>query len=110
MGILLHSLVLKHLFEKVEVNFLEYPNEIKNRLKRIEGQVRGVLRMMEEGNDCQNVINQLSAIRSAVDKTTVHVIGLDMGNCLIEDLQKDEESRDTEKIINDAIMLLLKTR
>lgn len=89
---------------------LEYPREITNRLKRIEGQIRGVLKMMEEEKECTDVINQLSAIRSAVDRATVHVIGLDMGKCLVEELDKEEELRDAEKIINEAIRLLLKTR
>ena len=95
---------------KVEVIPLEYPNEIKNRLKRIEGQVRGILKMMDEEQECTDVINQLSAIRSAVDKTTVHVIGLDLGKCFVEDLKKGDNLPDTEKIINDALKLLLKTR
>ncbi len=89
---------------------MEYPRDVKNRLKRIEGQVRGVLKMMESEKDCTNVINQLSAIRSAVDRATVHVIGLDMGKCLVEDMEKDKEMRDADKIINEAIQLLLKTR
>jgi len=94
----------------MEVKSLVYPSDIKNRLKRIEGQVRGVLKMMEDEKECIDVINQLSAIRSAVDRASVSVIGLDMGKCLVEDLKKDDENRDTEKIINDAIQLLLKTR
>lgn len=89
---------------------MEYSRDIKNRLKRIEGQIRGILRMMDEEKECTEVIHQLSAVRSAVDRVTVHVVGLDMGKCLVEDLQKDEELRDPEKIINDAIKLLLKTR
>ena len=94
----------------MEVVLLDYPQDIKNRLRRIEGQVRGILRMMEEGKDCTDVVNQLSAVRNAVDRVSVHVVGLDMGKCLVEDLQKDGQLRDTEKIINDAIKLLLKTR
>ena len=39
---------------------MEYNQDMKNRLKRIEGQVRGVLRMMEEGKDCREVITQLT--------------------------------------------------
>ena len=45
---------------------MEYNQDMKNRLKRIEGQVRGVLRMMEEGKDCREVITQLTASRSAL--------------------------------------------
>lgn len=89
---------------------MDYPKDIKNRLRRIEGQIRGVLNMMEDEKECTDVINQLSAIRSAVDRVTVHVIGLDMNKCLVEDLQRDENERDTDKIIKDTIQLLLKTR
>lgn len=46
---------------------MEYNQDMKNRLKRIEGQVRGVLRMMEEGKDCREVITQLTASRAALD-------------------------------------------
>jgi DNA-binding FrmR family transcriptional regulator len=38
-----------------------------NRLRRIEGQVRGVERMIEEGRDCESIITQLGAVRSATE-------------------------------------------
>jgi DNA-binding FrmR family transcriptional regulator len=38
-----------------------------NRLKRIEGQVRGIERMIEDGRDCESVITQLGAVRSAIE-------------------------------------------
>lgn len=45
------------------------PNELQEnldkRLQRLEGQVRGVRRMLDEGRDCQDVLAQLSAIRGA---------------------------------------------
>lgn len=47
---------------------MRYDDEVKKRLKRIEGQVRGVLKMMEEEQHCKDVVNQLSAVRSATDK------------------------------------------
>jgi len=37
------------------------------RLKRIEGQVRGIKRMIESGRDCESLITQLAAIRSAIE-------------------------------------------
>jgi DNA-binding FrmR family transcriptional regulator len=42
---------------------------MKNRVKRIEGQLRGILKMMEENKDCKDVITQLSAARTAVNRT-----------------------------------------
>jgi DNA-binding FrmR family transcriptional regulator len=38
-----------------------------NRLKRLEGQVRGVERMIEEGRDCESIITQMGAVRSAIE-------------------------------------------
>ncbi|KEF34168.1 MULTISPECIES: metal-sensitive transcriptional regulator [Deinococcus] len=43
--------------------------KILNRLRRIEGQVRGLQRMIEEGRDCHDVLTLLSGIRSALDAT-----------------------------------------
>jgi len=39
------------------------------RLKRVEGQVRGIQRMIENGRECESVITQLAAVRSAIDGT-----------------------------------------
>jgi DNA-binding FrmR family transcriptional regulator len=41
------------------------------RLKRIEGQVRGIERMIEEGRDCESIITQLGAVRSAIESVGV---------------------------------------
>jgi len=38
-----------------------------NRLKRLKGQVRGVERMVEDGRDCESIITQLGAVRSAIE-------------------------------------------
>ena len=51
------------------------PDEIKSellvRLRRIEGQVRGVQRMLEENRDCPDVLQQLSAVRSALHNASL---------------------------------------
>lgn len=38
-----------------------------NRLKRIEGQVRGIQKMIESGRDCESIITQLGAVRSSIE-------------------------------------------
>jgi DNA-binding FrmR family transcriptional regulator len=53
--------------------------DIVNRLKRAEGQLRGVQRMVEEGESCVKVAQQLSAVRKALDSTYVH-----MTVCLVQ--------------------------
>lgn len=49
-------------------------NELIGRLRRIEGQARGVARMIEEGRDCQEVLQQLAAMRAAIWKVSIQVI------------------------------------
>src|SRR5690606_40591860 len=48
--------------------------ELMDRLKRIEGQARGIQRMLEEGRPCEDIVTQLSAMRNAVEKVATHVI------------------------------------
>ena len=40
-----------------------YDKKVINRLKRIDGQINGVLSMMEQGKECRDIITQLSAVR-----------------------------------------------
>lgn len=87
---------------------MEYDDKVKNRLKRIEGQIKGVLRMMEEGKDCKEVITQLSASRSAIDRT----IGVVVSTNLIACMENVDETGDRtrESIIKEAVDLLVKSR
>ncbi|WP_079477699.1 metal-sensitive transcriptional regulator [Halobacillus salinus] len=85
---------------------MEYNDAMKNRIKRIEGQLRGVLKMMEEGKDCKDVITQLSASRSAIDRT----VGLVVSSNLVECIQDAEENQSAEESINEAVQLLVKSR
>ncbi len=86
---------------------MEYDAKVKNRVKRLEGQLRGVLRMMEEGADCKDVITQLSASRTAIDRT----IGVVVSNNLIECVQDaNENDEDTEDKVKEAVNLLVKSR
>ena len=70
---------------------MQYDNKAINRLKRIEGQLRGVLRMMEDGKDCKDVITQLSAIRSGVDRTIGVIVTENLVECLRENDGNDEK-------------------
>jgi len=86
---------------------MNFTPEIKNRLKRIEGQVRGVLRMMEEDQECKNVVNQLSAVRSAVDRTIATIVAQNLTECVHEQRENDESY---SEIVEEAIQLLVKSR
>ncbi|MYL20474.1 metal-sensing transcriptional repressor [Halobacillus litoralis] len=85
---------------------MEYNDAMKNRVKRLEGQLRGVLKMMEENKDCKDVITQLSASRSALDRA----IGLVVSSNLVECIQEAGQQEDKEASINEAVQLLVKSR
>ncbi|MCU9612517.1 metal-sensitive transcriptional regulator [Caldibacillus lycopersici] len=86
---------------------MEYNVQIKNRVKRMEGQLRGIIKMMEEDKDCKEVITQLSAVRSAMDRT----IGLIVSSNLVECVKQAESYGDSmENLINEAVNLLVKSR
>lgn len=62
----------------------EFPDKerLVNRLRRIEGQVRGLQRMIEEDRDCSEVVTQLSAVRAALDRAGHHVVAASLRSCL----------------------------
>ena len=57
-------------------------DRVLNRLRRIEGQVRGLQRMIQEGTECESVLTQLSAVRSALDRVGIYLISHRMRECL----------------------------
>jgi DNA-binding FrmR family transcriptional regulator len=72
---------------------LDVPREvILKRLKRIEGQIRGLQKMVVEERDCENIITQLAAVRSAIDSAGALVLNNYMGLCFRKNLEADESA------------------
>lgn len=86
---------------------MEFKPPVKNRLKRIEGQVRGVLKMMEEEKECKDVISQLSAARSALERTIAVIVAENLQQCVKDQQEKGEDS---SEVVQEAINLLVKSR
>jgi DNA-binding FrmR family transcriptional regulator len=85
-----------------------YNDKSVNRLKRAEGQIKGILRMMEEGKDCKDVIMQLSAARSAIDRTIAVIVSSNLEHCLRESIESGSE--DSSKLVEEAVNMLVKSR
>ncbi len=86
---------------------MDYDDKLKSRLRRMEGQLRGIYRMMEEGQDCKDVITQLSAVRSGIERA----IGLVVSQNLIECVRANEQdSEEMNELIGEAVNLLVKSR
>jgi DNA-binding FrmR family transcriptional regulator len=86
---------------------MKYDVDVKKRLKRVEGQIRGVLKMMEEEQDCKDVVSQISAVRSAADKAIAYIVAVNLEQCILEEM---EAGRDSSKMVKQAVELLIKSR
>lgn len=60
-----------------------------NRIKRAQGQLGGVLRMLEEGRECEEVVTQLAAVSRALDRAGFAIVASGLRQCLIEDPTSD---------------------
>ena len=65
---------------------VEFPNkEIVERLKRIEGQIRGLQRMIEEQRPCTDIVTQILAARSALEQVGVQLLDQQLYHCIPSD-------------------------
>jgi DNA-binding FrmR family transcriptional regulator len=71
-------------------------DQLRNRLKRIEGQVRGVERMVEEDRYCIEVLTQISAIQAALDKVALGLLDQHAAHCVIGADEADQAEKTDE--------------
>jgi DNA-binding FrmR family transcriptional regulator len=69
-----------------------------NRIKRAQGQLGGVLRMLEEGRDCEDVVTQLAAVSRALDKAGFAIVASGLQQCLIGGEATDLDLRKLERL------------
>lgn len=72
------------------------------RLRKVEGQIRGLQRMIEEGQDCTEVVHQLSAARKALDKVGFIILSHQMQDCI-----REKHGMDSERALDEAMKLFL---
>jgi DNA-binding FrmR family transcriptional regulator len=58
--------------------------DVVARLKRVQGQLGGIVRMIEEGRDCSDVVTQLAAASRALDKAGFKIISTGLRQCITE--------------------------
>ncbi len=75
---------------------MQLPNDemvpVVNRLKRAQGQLAGVLRMLEEGRDCEDVVTQLAAVSRALDRAGFAIVASGMRQCMTTTTAADGQS------------------
>ena len=73
-----------------------------NRLKTIEGHIRGVERMLEEDAYCIDVIRQVQAIQAALNKVSAQILEGHLNRCVITAIRGDEPS-ERERVLNEIM-------
>jgi len=93
--------------------------DLVRRLKRVEGQVRGLQRMIVEGRTCSEVIMQMAALREALNKVGVAMIARHMESCLREEVSAEggeastggeggKDARERSGRLKEAVQMFLK--
>lgn len=82
---------------------------VLNRLRRAQGQISGVIRMIEEGRDCEDVVTQLAAASRALDRAGFAIIATGLQQCLTdaEQGQRDGETKEQMKARLEKLFLSL---
>ncbi|MDM8083737.1 metal-sensitive transcriptional regulator [Cellulomonas cellasea] len=71
--------------------------KVSNRLKRAQGQLNAVVRMLDEGRDCEDVVTQLSAVSRALDRAGFAIIASGMRQCMTKS-DEGEQTLDVQKL------------
>jgi DNA-binding FrmR family transcriptional regulator len=69
------------------------------RLSRVEGQVRGISRMVDEGKYCIDIVNQIDAARKAMEKVALQIIQRHVNSCIKDAMAEGQGEEMTEELI-----------
>jgi DNA-binding FrmR family transcriptional regulator len=85
--------------------YSEDKEAVLKRLRRIEGQVRGVERMVEEDRYCIDVVTQVTAIQAALDKVALELLSEHAAHCVVG-AEPDEQAERTDELMATVKRLL----
>ena len=85
----------------------DFDDKILKRLRKIEGQVRGVHKMVEDDRYCIDILTQIAAVRAALDKVGLEVLKKHINGCVKRAIQSGEGDPIIEELM-DVIKLFVK--
>ncbi len=74
----------------------EEMDRVVRRLRRAQGQIGGILRMIEEGRDCEVIVTQVAAVSRALDRAGFAIIATGLKQCLLDN--EGADNMDTERL------------
>ena len=82
----------------VRRGYTEDKDEILGRLRKVEGQVRGLQRMIEEDKYCIDVVTQISAANSALRRVAVSLLDGHLATCVVEAVRSGSDEERSRKV------------
>ena len=73
--------------------------DLQHRLRRLEGQARGVQRMLDEGRDCQAILQQLAAIRAAANQASLVLVRSYATQCMQQEPGRQSPSDLVDELV-----------
>ena len=89
--------------------YIENKEKVKNRLRRISGQIGGIERMVEEERYCIDILTQISAAQAAIDKVALALLDEHTRHCVVGAGSAKDREEKTEEMM-EAVGRLLKSR
>lgn len=79
--------------------------DLINRMRRIEGQARGIAKMLDENRDCTDIAIQMAAMRAAINKAGMKMLATHFMSCIVEGIQ---EGADMEELLDYTASIFMK--
>jgi DNA-binding FrmR family transcriptional regulator len=74
-------------------------SKLITRLRRIEGQVRGLQRMLEQNRECEDVLTQIMAVRSSIDQVGLLLMDRHIDTCLLRSMDAEAGLRNLQRAL-----------
>lgn len=79
--------------------YYEHKDPILNRLRRIEGQTRGIARMVEENAYCIDILTQVNAAQAALDKVALELVRDHARHCMVNIADEAEQKKKADELV-----------
>ena len=66
-------------------------DDVRLRLRRLEGQIRGIQRMLDDGQECEAVVTQLAAAKAALDRVSYRLVAAGMRHCVRDETEPSDD-------------------
>jgi len=85
--------------EILKVENTEFQKNLSTRLNRIEGQLRGIKKMVDSDIHCDEILNQIASVRAALNGISKMILESHIKHCLVEEIKQGKEDEVLEGLL-----------